>query len=39
MAEVVVENGYKMQDDGVGGDEEEFGDEREGPQGKIDWDG
>jgi hypothetical protein len=46
MAEVVVENGYRMQDvqdgpcnDGVGGNEQEFEVEGEGTQGKMDLDG
>jgi hypothetical protein len=46
MVEVVVENGYKMQDvedgscnDGVGGNEKEFGVKGEGMQGNMDLDG
>jgi hypothetical protein len=46
MPEVVVENGYKLGDvhdspcnDGVGGDEEEFGAEGEETQGNMDLDG
>jgi hypothetical protein len=46
MPEVVVENRYSLGDvhdgpcnDGVGGDEEEFGAEGEGTQGNMDLDG
>ena len=46
MAEVVVENGYRMQGvqdspsiDGVGGNEQELGVEGEATQGNMDLDG
>jgi hypothetical protein len=46
MAEVAVENGYRMQDvkhgpsiDGVGGSEQELGVEGEATQGNMDLDG